>query len=80
MPRRSRSRVAYRIEVLDGARVGVSAFDVLGRRVARLLDRRLEPGRHEFSWEPKASLPSGTYFLRLESGDVRESRKVVLSR
>jgi hypothetical protein len=62
-------------------RVRLDVFNVLGQRVARLVDRSLSAGRHDVRWDGRDAsgriVANGIYYLRLESGDVRASRKVV---
>jgi hypothetical protein len=64
--------------------VTLSIYDVAGRRVARLVDARRTAGRYEAVWNGRGSdgqrVAPGVYFARLEAGDVRETRKVVVLR
>ena len=66
------------------SRVHLAVYDVAGREVAVLLDESREPGRHATSWDGRGShghgMPSGVYFLRLETDSGTESRSVVLRR
>ncbi len=59
------------------ARVRLSVHDVRGRRVAVLLDARLDAGWHERTWRPDG-LASGIYLARLEIAGQALSRKLVL--
>jgi hypothetical protein len=73
--------VSFAIEVTEQASVRVGVYDVSGRLVVRLMDRHLDTGSYDISWEPQAvtgGVPPGTYFLRLDAAGVRESRKIVL--
>jgi len=54
-------------------------YDLLGREAAVLVDEELPAGRHRAIWNAAGS-PSGIYFLRLESGGLVETRKMVLVR
>ena len=58
------------------APVRLEVFDVRGRRVAALVDERLEPGSHSVTWRP-GRLAAGVYQIRLRSGDLTATRKVV---
>jgi hypothetical protein len=64
--------------------VRLAIFDVRGRRVRTLVDRRMSPGRYTEVWdghdEAGRALPSGVYFSRFEAGDLRATRKLVLVR
>ena len=54
-------------------------FDLLGREVARLVDRQMPQGRHEVTWDGER-VPSGVYLYRLEAGGETHAGKVVLAR
>ncbi len=59
--------------------VDLRVYDVSGREVDRLIDRRLPAGFHVVTWRP-AHLPSGVYLYVLRSCGQRLSRKAVLLR
>lgn len=66
-----------------GTRVRLAIYDVAGRLVKVLVDRRItSTGRHKTVWDGHTSsgLPaaSGVYFCRLEVGKHSETRKLVL--
>ncbi|HEB85378.1 MAG TPA: T9SS type A sorting domain-containing protein, partial [Bacteroidetes bacterium] len=52
--------IVVAVPALD--RVRVEVFDLLGRRVAVIADRKMQPGYHHVIWQPAA--PSGVYFIR----------------
>jgi hypothetical protein len=70
---------AIRYEVSSPARVAVAVFDVLGREVARLVDRDQQPGAYEIRWEA-GSRPSGVYFCRIQAGGFSAIRKMLLAK
>ena len=59
--------------------VSVSIYNEIGQRVAKLVDERQRPGRNEIRFNG-ASMPSGLYFVRLEAGGERITRRMVLVR
>ncbi|HEX9950837.1 MAG TPA: T9SS type A sorting domain-containing protein [Rubricoccaceae bacterium] len=59
--------VAATVTAPGDVRVGV--YDVLGRRVATVLDRALGAGRHDVPFDASA-LPAGVYTIRMEAGGV----------
>ncbi len=69
------TRIAFRIE--RAGAVKLTVHDLLGREVATLLNRPLEAGRHEVSFEA-GDLPSGVFFYTLSSGERSVTRKMVL--
>lgn len=65
---------------LDGpTRVSLEVYSAAGRRVASLIDREMNAGRHEIAWQAE-NLPSGTYLIRLRAGGLDLSRKCTLLR
>ncbi|HHE46572.1 MAG TPA: T9SS type A sorting domain-containing protein, partial [Bacteroidetes bacterium] len=57
--------------------VVLKAFDLQGREIA-VLDKALyNAGRHHVTWDA-SDLKSGIYLLRLETGDVNVTEKVIL--
>ena len=57
--------------------VQLDLFDALGRRIAVLLNERLNSGVHSIQWNAEGA-PSGNYWLRFEAGDIVETQRVVL--
>jgi hypothetical protein len=69
-----------RFQVTKTSPVTLKVYNVLGQEVATLLQNRvLAPGTYQVTWDAK-QLPSGTYLYSLESGGLRETRKMVLAR
>jgi hypothetical protein len=64
-----------------GARTDVKlgVFDMLGRRVAVLVDEIMEAGVYSVRFDA-ANLASGFYLCRLTSGSISETRRMVLMR
>ncbi len=57
----------------------LTLFDVLGREICVLLSRELESGDHIQIWDA-TNYPSGVYFYTLQSGDFKETRKLLLQK
>ncbi len=57
--------------------VELAVYDVMGRRVAVLVDGVLAAGRHEATWQA-GKLPSGTYFYRLTAGAFSQTKALTL--
>ena len=70
---------AVRFELGEAAPVRLSVWDVSGSRVALLFDGPLAAGRHEVRWEA-GDLPSGVYFVQLQTPGTRLTHKVTLAR
>ena len=60
--------------------VAMLLLDATGKLVATPMAAAIQPaGRHEFTVEA-AGLPAGLYFLVLQTGDKRETKRLVLTR
>ncbi|NQV74035.1 T9SS type A sorting domain-containing protein [bacterium] len=57
--------------------VNLSVFDVLGRRVATLVNGQMAAGRHNVTFEA-SNLPSGMYLYRLSTPNGSISQKMIL--
>ena len=70
--------------LVGGRRGGLTLelHDLLGRRVATLVDdRQVEAGTHTYNWTPRSRMvSSGTYTLRLRAGDATRTRRLAVVR
>lgn len=57
-------------------------FDITGRNVKRLIDKRLDEGTHQISWlcedSRGNSLPGGVYFYQLKHKDYNQKGKFII--
>jgi hypothetical protein len=83
-PNPFRDLIAFRFGLPRDTAVLLDVYDVQGRRVSQLLNQHLPGGLHTVSWkgenEDGRRVCPGIYFLRMEAGDFRTSRKVVVAR
>ncbi len=72
---------ATRFQFSIGAdeRVHVAVYDLLGRRVADLLNEPVPAGRYTVEWNAAASA-SGIYFYRIDAGKFSAVRKFILQK
>ena len=61
----------------SGGNVSLTVYDVSGREVITLLDGYKSTGSHAVTFDAK-NLTSGVYFARLEAGEFRQTRKILL--
>ena len=67
--------------VTNAAEYTLVLYDLFGRRIGVLEEGAVVPGKHPtraFAMPSKASLRSGVYVVRLESGGSRIQKKVVI--
>jgi hypothetical protein len=57
--------------------VRIVIFDILGREVETIVNEKKEPGSYEIHWDA-GRYASGTYICRIEAGDFKDTKKMVL--
>jgi M6 family metalloprotease-like protein len=74
--------ILYSIAPGDPVLTNLAIFNVLGQKVATLVDEVQSPGAHRVTWEGKddggAKVASGVYFYRLVHGEQAEAKKMML--
>lgn len=78
-PNPTAGRTTIRYELPAPTDVSIAVYDVLGRRVARLVEGQKPSGLHRVSFDT-STLPTGTYFYRLKAGSVLKTRRVAVVR
>lgn len=76
-PNPFRLETTIRFELPRSEYVRLEVYNLLGQRVAVLVEGPMPTGRHEVRFHAGA-LPSGVYLYRLEAGDRVEVRKMTL--
>jgi hypothetical protein len=67
-----------RFSIPEENRVRLVVYDLLGRKVADLINEDIQPGEYTVSFEA-GNLPSGIYIYRLQSGSyVNQNRMILL--
>ncbi len=68
----------------ETARAQLSVYDVMGRKVATLVDAPVPAGEHEVRWNGRAAdgstVASGVYLLRLQAGERVATRRLTVVR
>jgi len=68
----------------DDAEISVCILDLLGRKVCNIVSEKRPVGSYTVIWDGRDNsgvrLSSGVYFVLMESGNMRSSRKLVLFR
>jgi hypothetical protein len=63
--------------VPETGHVTLKIYDLLGREVTTLVDRRISTGTYSVEWDGSA-MPSGIYFYRLQAGSHIIAKKLIL--
>ncbi len=69
------TQIRYRLPV--SSKVRLEVFDMLGRRIATLVEARQEAGEYQMRFNAE-NLPSGIYLLRLQAGGFSDTKKMLL--
>jgi hypothetical protein len=62
----------------ENCHVKLEVFNVLGQKVATLVDERQAAGSKVVTWDDCSRLPDGTYFCRLQAGSYAASKMMML--
>jgi hypothetical protein len=68
-----------RFTISDLRFVELKVYDVLGKKVATLVNEIKEPGEYEVEWNA-SKLSSGVYFYRLKAGSFIQTNKMILNK
>ena len=76
------SQTTINYQTAQPGNVKIVVYDLLGKSIATLADRRHNAGPHRVVWNGKDKFgdnaPSGMYIVRMEANDVLKSRKILL--
>lgn len=79
-PSNPETRLAFSLP--KAAPVKIEVYNILGRKVATVTDRRFPAGSHSVLWDGRnntgGKVSSGIYFARFTSGDTVERKKMVI--
>ena len=81
-PNPARLDTELRFRIAQGGDVKLSVFDASGRRVRSLVSGVMAAGDHNVMWDGRDEqgrpVASGIYLYRIESGDFRAERKMIV--
>lgn len=66
-----------RFEIIRPVEVQLSVFDMLGRKVATLVNEYKSAGQYEVRWVAEG-VPAGVYFYHLRAGGFSETRSLTV--
>ena len=71
-----------RFDVPEESRVRIDIYNVMGQKVAELIDAHYQPGFHTVNWGGTntlgSALSSGMYFYRIQAKDFTAVKKLLL--
>jgi hypothetical protein len=71
------THIGYRVQGSGERVVRLAVYDLLGREVAVLVNENKQPGYYVVQFD-SSGLSSGVYFYRLKTGDLFETKKMVV--
>jgi hypothetical protein len=81
-PNPTRGSATVSFSLGEASPVTLAVYDVMGRKVATLVDAPVEAGQHEVRWNGRSAdgsaVASGVYLLRLEAGDQVATRRLTV--
>ncbi len=66
-----------RFNIPETANTKLTVFNVMGEKVATLVNSVMQAGGHTVSWNA-SSMPTGVYFYQLESANFSQTKKLLL--
>ena len=76
-PFKDKTNISFQLPVK--MQTSLEVYTILGKRVAVITDRSYEAGRYVLEWDSN-KLSSGMYFLRLKTGKMVNTRRLILIR
>jgi len=74
------SQFSIAFDVPRSSKVSIEIFDVTGRALTRIANSVFAPGRYSRSFDCRASLAPGVYFLSMRAEDFSQTRKLIVVR
>jgi hypothetical protein len=74
-PFNAQTKISYDLD--RAGKVTLDVYDLTGRFVRTLVDDVKNAGRYSVEFDGSA-LASGTYFVKLQAGDIRKTQKMLL--
>jgi uncharacterized delta-60 repeat protein len=66
-----------KFDIPNASNVKLTVFDITGREIAELVNQQLETGTYNVDFDA-SHLATGTYFYRIEAGDFKEVKKMLM--
>ncbi|MDZ7766081.1 MAG: T9SS type A sorting domain-containing protein [Melioribacteraceae bacterium] len=71
------TKIEYSIP--EQSQVKIEVFNLLGQKIATLLDAKQNAGKHSVTWDA-SNIPSGVYFYQITVGSFINTKKMILLR
>jgi len=74
-PFNDQTKINFSVPILT--KITIHVFDISGRLVETLYNREVQPGYYSINWEAN-NLPSGIYFIKIQSNEFTKVQKCTL--
>lgn len=61
----------------EDSHVSIAVYNMMGQQVATLVNSQVNAGYHTVTWEA-GNFPTGIYLYRIEAGDFKETKRMIL--
>lgn len=83
-PNPFRHRTTFHFKTSTAAPVTITVYNILGQRIATLVDRELPAGSHAVDWDGRTryskALSSGVYLYRIQAGNQTQTGRMTIVR
>jgi flagellar hook assembly protein FlgD len=71
-----------KFQIPNKSRIKLKIYDLVGRLIKTLVDKEMDSGHYEVEWDGKDSfgekVPTGIYFCKLQVGEFKTMKKLIL--
>ncbi len=83
-PNPSTQTMSISFELPASVKVEAGVYNISGQKVKALIRKSLSAGHHELAWEERdqtgCKVPAGIYFIRIQAGEERTTRQIIIFR
>jgi hypothetical protein len=69
------TKINYELQITNYVNLGV--YNLLGQKVATLVNERQKAGHHQVEWDA-SGFASGVYYYRIKAGEFQDVKKMIL--
>ena len=75
-------KALIRVEIKEKVDIKLGLYDTKGRKIEEIANEEKEPGRYQYYWYGRNNsgnvVGSGLYFVHIEAGNYKETKKIVV--
>lgn len=78
-PNPTSDRVNINVNMEEANRLSIDVYDYTGKHLERIIDEN-RPGGFQYIWYSTQNLSSGMYYIEIQSGDKRMTKKLIVNK